>query len=499
MTAIPSPIVDTRQGRVRGGPGLKGGLAFKGVPFAASTAGSGRFRPPAPPTPWTGVREATQIGPIAPQNAPEFNLSALPAMSEDCLNLNIFTPAADSGRRPVLVYIHAGAFISGSGAGSTQDGSRLASDEDVVVVTINYRLGVFGWPPFRAHGEAVSNDLGLLDQIAALEWLRDNIEGFGGDPANVTLFGYSAGGWSILALMAAPRAAGLFHKAAPQSGSEFTAGPRARQDLVAELFLARLGQDPTQASMADLLAAQEAVAEALKNDPARRLDEGLTFGPWLDGQVLTQPPIEAVRDGVAAPVPMLIGTTADELGYAPFRAGLPWLEALHSRAASLESLAAAYGQAAAEAIWSAYATAAPDASEAVIAGHIRSDRYYRLPAVQVAEAQSARAPTWMYQFTLAADAAVVGGVSTHASDLAFWLGTMAGSPLQGFLFDRAPSEAEEALSGRMRRDLARFARTGACDWPAYAPESRATRLYGLTDALALDPGGDQRRAWPAAR
>ncbi len=182
------PVVRTVCGKVRGAPDDRGILVFRGIPFAASTAGANRFQPPRPPAAWEGVRMAEAAGPIAPQNAPELGLSRLPPASEDCLNLNVFTPSADRGRRPVLVYLHAGAFVSGTGSGATQDGSQLARDEDVVVVTVNYRLGVLGFPPFRPGGQGPSN-LGLLDQVAALQWVRANIARFGGDPRNVTLFG----------------------------------------------------------------------------------------------------------------------------------------------------------------------------------------------------------------------------------------------------------------------------------------------------------------------
>ncbi|HEX4198278.1 MAG TPA: carboxylesterase family protein [Caulobacteraceae bacterium] len=490
------PVVETRQGKVRGAA-ENGVLAFRGLPFAASTEGDGRFAPPRPAPAWSGIRDATTIGFMAPQNDPEFNLSTLPEMSEDCLNLNVFTPAADGARRPVLFYIHAGAFVSGGGGGATQNGSILAVDEDVVVVTINYRLGVFGWPPFRARGEAVSNNLGLLDQIAALEWVRDNIAAFGGDPGNVTVFGYSAGGWSILALMAAPQASGLFHKAAPQSGSAFTAASRLRQDRLAADFLSRLAGAPEHAGVAVLLEAQKAYLEAQNNAPERLVEEGVTFGPWRDGIMLADDPLAVAVAGKAMRIPLLIGSTADELGYAPFRAGIGWLDAMHTREASLRTLATAYGAGRASAICDAYRDAAPDASDAAIAGHIRSDRYYRMPAIVAAEAQAAHSPTWMYQFTLGAASEIAGGISTHATDLAFWFGTMAASPLQAFLFGRPPTEAEQALSRRMRRDLAQFARTGRCEWPAYAPADRVTRMYGLEDRVALDPGAARRRAWPA--
>ena len=489
-------VVQTPSGAVQGvvDPAWRTQV-YRGLPYADAE----RFAEPRPPQPWTGVRDASRNGPVAPQNAPEFNLSVLPAMDEACLNLNVFTPAADERRRPVLVYIHAGAFVSGAGSGATQDGARLAAEEDVVVVTINYRLGVLGWPPFSARGAGAGRNLGLSDQVAALAWIRGHIRAFGGDPGNVTLFGYSAGGWSIVALMAMPAAQGLFHKAVVQSGSEFTATPATEQDELAARFLALTGAagpaDLIDAPLETLLAAQQALLEERQNDPARRVHEGVVFGPRIDAVSLPEPPMATVLAGREHPVPLLIGSTEDELGWTPFRAGLDWLAALHTRAASLQTLATAFGDARALAIWDAYAKAHPGESDAVLAGRIRSDRYYRLPAVRAAEAHAARAPTWMYRFEVKASSQVAGDVSTHATDLAFWLGTMAASPLQAFLFGRPPSDTEDALARRMRADLAAFARTGRCAWPAYDPARRATRLYGPADQLADDPGGDVRRIW----
>lgn len=492
MTSEPqrTGVVHTPSGDVQGLIDASWNVeAYRGLPYARAD----RFAEPRPPKPWARVRDAGANGPIAPQNAPEFNLSVLPAMDEACLSLNVFTPAADGARRPVLVYVHAGAFVSGAGSGATQDGARLAAEEDVVVVGINYRLGVLGWPPFSARGADAGRNLGLSDQVAALAWIRDHIGAFGGDPGNVTLFGYSAGGWSIAALMALPAADGLFHKAIVQSGSEFTATPPAEQDRLAARLLDLAGAPNAEAlidaPLERLLAAQQALLEERQNDPARRVDEGVVFGPRIDPASLPTAPMETILAGRAHPVPLLIGSTEDELGWTPFRAGLDWLAALHSRVASLESLGKAFGGERAGAIWSAYAAAYPGEDDARLAGRIRSDRYYRLPAIRAAEAHAAVAPTWMYRFDGKASSQVAGDVSTHATDLAFWLGTMAASPLQGFLFGRPPTEAEEALARRMRAGLAGFARTGRCAWPAYDRDRRTTRIYDLADHIADDPAG----------
>jgi len=485
-------IAETRQGRLRGERGAHGMLAFRGIPFAVAD----RFAPPRPPAPWDGVRDATAIGPIAPQNGAEFDLLALPPMSEDCLNLSLFTPALDDARRPVLVYIHAGAFVSGAGGGVLHDGSLLAADEDVVVIGINYRLGVLGWPPFDA-GDGTVLNAGLLDQIAALEWIRDNVAAFGGDPENVTLFGYSAGGWSIVTLMATPRAWGLFHKVVPQSGSAFGASGPAELARMAAAWRDAFGDgDPRTAPLDALLDAQKRMSDALNNDPLRRTSEDLVFGPRIEAGLLDAEPLPALKQGEACAVPMLIGTTGDELGYTPFRAGIPWVETLHGRDAAIETLVRSFGAERGQAIWDTYVAEFPDDSDAGIAGRIRSDRYYRLPAIQAAEANAPRAPTWMYRFTLPATSPIAGNVSTHATDLCFWFGTMADSPFRDFFFGRGPTDEELVLSRRMRRDIAHFARTGQCDWPAYEAGERATRRYDLEDCVELDPQGNARRIWP---
>lgn len=496
-----SPVAQTQAGRLRGAIDERGVAIFRGVPYAADTGGANRFRPPQPPEAWAGVRDALQPGPIAPQNEPEFNLSSLPPMSEDCLNLNVFTPGLDGKARPVLFYIHAGAFVSGAGSGATQSGALLAAEQDVVVVTINYRLGVLGFPPFRVHGDAVSNNLGLLDQIAALEWVKANIAAFGGDPGNVTLFGYSAGGWSILSLMAAKGARGLFHRAAPQSGSEFGAMNRSGQRSLAAAYLEVLGVDDAAACLTlplkDLLAAQQTIIERQQNDPARQTEETVNFGPAIDCGDWAALPMDILRAGYAAPVPLLIGTTEDELGFAPFRGGIPWLKAMHTLEAIIRSLTAAFGEAKAAMIWAAYETTYPDEGEERLAGRVRSDRYYRVPAIRAAELVARDRPGtgWMYRFDMKATSPVAGNVSTHATDLAFWFGTMADSPLQPFMFGRAPTPEEEATSRAMRADLASFARDGVCAWKPYDAQARTTRLYAPGATTADDPAGATRAAW----
>src|SRR3569833_2330570 len=273
--------VATSLGRLRGRRDPTGVLRFQGVPFAAAPIGDLRFRPPVAAPPWPGVRDAT-------------------------------APACDDARRPVLVYIHAGAFITGAGSAEPYSGVHLARDQDLVVVSINYRLGVLGFPPFKPFGDDTPQNLGLLDQVAALEWVRDNIAVFGGDPDCVTVCGYSAGGWSIAALMVMPPARNLFHRAAPQSGGFMYAMSAAGPARHSEAFAAALGDaaiDPARlmsASVEELLRAQ---AETIASWQAATGEEQVVeldfpFTPLADGVILHEHPIDTIAAGGACSGPV---------------------------------------------------------------------------------------------------------------------------------------------------------------------------------------------------
>ena len=494
-------IVDTRQGQVRGRRHARGPLIFQGLPFAAPPLGALRLRPPIQPTAWAGVRDATTPGPIAPQERMQGSTAA---MAEDCLYLNVTTPAADNARRPVLVYVHAGAFVAGAGSAEAYDGVHLAADQDLVVVSLNYRLGVLGFPPFNLFEAGAPQNLGLLDQVAALEWVRDNIEGFGGDPDCVTVCGYSAGGWSTVALMAMPQARGLFHRAAPQSGAFMYAQSPAAQEVHAETFFAGLELPPERrCEMLDmpverLLQAQARTLtlwqEQIAADQVVELD--FPFTPLRDEVVLREHPIDSLRKGACADLPVLVGTTSNELGAAPFRMALPWARQIHTRASIEAAIGRLSSPARAEAIWRGYAARFADADEAALVGRIRGDWMYRMPAIRIAEARAATPHgAWMYCFDVAGGSDSVGDVATHATDVTFWFGSMAVSPYQAFFFGRPPLEAEEDLSRRMQADLAQFARTGRCAWPAYGPVGRETMVYGFQTQLVADLAGAERLLW----
>src|SRR5579875_416784 len=307
-------IVTTSSGKIRGA--IEGKVhAFKGVPYGASTEGT-RFLPPAKPRPWTEIRDALEYGPASPQTPsnliPE-SMAQQPKSdghgNEDCLNLNLWTPAPGGGKRPVMVWFHGGGYSAGSGNWNMYNGANLAAKRDVVVVTVNHRLNVFGYLYLAELGGekfAQASNVGMLDCIAALEWVRDNAAAFGGDPGNVTIFGQSGGGGKVSTLMAMPAAKGLFHRAIAMSGSDVKGVPRERATMGAEAFLAKLGLKPNQ-------------VEELQKMPRAQLLEamhavrGLQLAPVTDGRTLPADPFDPVASPLSATVPFMISSTEKEV------------------------------------------------------------------------------------------------------------------------------------------------------------------------------------------
>ena len=496
-------IADTLQGKVEGRE-KDGVLLFAGIPYASPPVGDRRFRPPEPHPGWDGVRPATQFGKAAPQK-PRAG-SALPGMDldwdEDCLFLNVVTPGADDARRPVMVWIHGGAFVTGSGRTPWYNGVSFARRHDVVVVTLNYRLGALGFLHLGeldpAWGSSGVN--GILDQVAALEWVRDNIASFGGDPGDVTIFGESAGGMSVATLLGVPAARGLFHKAIPQSGAAHHTLDTATAAKIAERFCdeagARSVEDLRALSPDLLLDAQLAVESALLADPgAVTGGDGapltLPYRPVIDGTHLPRRPIDAVRAGDVAGVPLLTGTNLDEFTLFSLMAAqdLDDERAARRLAAFLPDPDAALAT---------YRAARPDASPFDAWTAAMTDQVFRIPAIRLAEAQAQHQPdTWMYLFTWPSTA--FGGRlgSCHALEIPFVFNMLGARGVPEFCGEGPPEDVALA----MHDAWAAFARTGdpnhqgIPEWPRYEPGRRATLEFGSERTVLEDPHAAERRLW----
>ena len=496
------PVVEITSGRLEGNA-EEGYQSFLGIPFAAPPVGRLRFRAPEPVDPWTGLRPAHEFGPVAPQlaGALESVLGARPMVSDEagCLTLNVWTPHADGGKRPVMVWIHGGAFVTGSGSTPWYDGARFATQHDVVVVTVNYRLGVLG---FTFLGELVgpeyqgSGSVGVQDQAAALRWVRDNIAVFGGDPGNVTIFGESAGGMSVGTLLALPEAAGLFHKAVPQSGATSNSLEAEVATEYASALLDALGIERAQAArLSDV--PLEALMEAQGKLAVTYAQRGMTFQPVVDGQVLDRRPLDAVAAGAAAGVPILVGTNRDEWNL--FAAMDPRHSSM-DETGLLKAVGALFRDAAPEVV-SAYRAARPSASPGDILSAITTDSVFRIPAIRLAEAQQkAGGAVWMYLFDWATPA--MGGRfgSCHALEIPFVFDNLHQPGASLFVGDVPPVE----LARTMNATWAHFARTGSPEgpvapWPAYEPGPRSTLVLGETIAVVEDPQGEERALWEGVR
>lgn len=510
------PIAETRCGRIRGT--LEEGLCvFRGIPYAEPPTGSRRFRAPRPPAPWSGVRDARNFGAPAPQ-IPGMLARLLGSdterASEDCLFLNLWTPALDEGRRPVMVWIHGGSFNSGSAGSPIFDGSWLAR-QGVVVVTFNYRLGALGFlalQELEEEEEGVFGNIGLLDQIALLEWVRENVSWFGGDPECVTVFGESAGAMSAGTLLAAPRTRGLFHRAVLQSGGAENVSSREEAARVGARFLEELGWGGADAErlrsvpVGDLLAAQQrTVAKMWRSVP------GLAFQPVVDGSVVPAPPLERIRSGCAARIPLMAGSNRDE--YKLWHLADPKARELDHAALLRRCRRNLPGEdgdgiSRAERAIETYSRArqgrsSVEPSELWVA--IESDRLIRAPALRLAESQQRhQRQTYAYLFTWASPAMEGALGSCHALEIPFVFGTFRHPGISALV---GAGAAAERLSSVMQAAWVAFARTGdpnhpgLGDWLPYDPEARPTQLLGARCELVNAPFEEERRFWdePPAR
>jgi carboxylesterase type B len=493
-------VVQTRQGQVCGSV-ADGIRTFKGIPYAAPPFGANRLQPPQPVRAWRGVRDALTYGPKSPQPPypPPIDrlIPELAGPGEDCLNLNIWSPDSRSPGRPVMVWIPGGMFeYHGTGASPWYDGSRFARD-GIVCVTINYRVGAEG---FLHLGEGNANR-GLLDQVAALEWVQENVAAFGGDPGNVTIFGESAGAMSVGMLLAMPRANGLFRRAIVQSGGAQHVSSAATARRIGQRLAERLGVAATREAIAAvpvdrLLQAQAELRAdlAAHPDPERwGMEVVLGMLPWqpvVDGDVIPAPPLDRIGAGAAAGVDLLAGTNTDE--HRMFLVPGGAIDQITVEA--LGAVVVAYGLPL-EATLATYRAAHRGGSPGDLLAAIQTDWCWRIPAIRLADAHAkGPAATYMYEFAWRS-AQFAGRLGAcHALEIPFVFDTLGHAT--ELLWGAGPPQQ---LADTMHAAWVAFATKGDCGWPRYDLRRRATMRFDTTSEVVDDPRSMERALWEGVR
>jgi len=501
---VPGATVSTTCGKVHGT--LQDKVhAFKGVPYAASTAGENRFMPPKKREPWTGVRDCVELGLRSPQLSgsfhgvvpPEFEvMDRNEPMGEDCLVLNIWTSGVGAGKRPVMVWLHGGGYTSGSGGFICYDGTNLAKKHDVVLVTVNHRLTCFGYLYLAGVGGekyADSGNVGNLDIVVALEWIRDNIAAFGGDPGNVTIFGQSGGAGKVSCLMAMPAAKGLFHRAIVESGAAVKGMSRDAANKSTEMYLAKLNLKPSDVGRLQTLSIDELLAPTASAAPVPGVP-GMAFGPVVDGRSLPANPFDPVAPEMSANIPLLIGTVETEVTFFPNQILDPIDDAnFHARVKQLLRTAS---DEQVDKLIAAYRAGRPGQSNTDIYLALASDATFRGGVVTEAErkADQGKAPVYQYYFTWRSPVRDGKLRSFHTIEI----------PLVFENVDTAKSmvgsgQDAYALADKISSAWVAFARTGHPNaklvphWEPFDTKKRAVMVIHNEWKLVNDPHGEEQR------
>jgi len=496
-------VADTAFGKVRGvdADGIK---TFKGIPYGANTAGKNRFMPPADPAKWTGVRDALAFGPSVPQTEPGVRRAVsdtavagagLTDESEDCLVLNVWTPAVNDGKkRPVMFWCHGGGFATGSGSSPGTDGTNLARRGDVVVVTINHRINVLGFTYLAEFGGpdfAQSGDVGMLDIVHALKWVRQNIEHFGGDPNTVTIFGQSGGGRKVGTLLAMPSAKGLFHRAIIESGPTISLVEQNQATRVAGELLGKLGLNKSQVRELQNLPVDKIMSAYFAVTRSMNIDQmTMGFSPTVDGKAVPRHPFAPTASEVSASVPLMLGSTRTELTLSANPALFSLNDdGLRSRIKDM------FGDHSGHLI-DVYQKANPGATPSDIYFLIASDNRYGAPVMKIAERRAAlqKGPVYLYYFRW--ETPLDGGryKSPHTIEIPFAFDNIKTNRMT------AGSSDAPALADKVSSAWIAFARSGNPNtsklpqWPAFNPKDRPTMVFNNESRVEKDPLREQRVA-----